>query len=144
MTMKKSYESFSNWMDYQKTLIYCGLEDMSASEMLTDLYGGQYGSDEENWRKEVALFLFYSVRSKLLIPKDDFGLLGDKSPNKIMERYANTFSGEDLLWMGVQFQATEKLEKILVSEDLLSWEKIKSSDANDRLKDLFFEGRIQI
>lgn len=120
-------KDFSLHLEYQKSLIYCALEDASASELLPGVEGGRYGSNPNAWKISVADFLSKAIQKKWLLVKDGLGYFSS-SPvaEDVVHIYCNAELSDKLLWMGVQFVATEKLIDQLKRENLLSWEALHS------------------
>jgi hypothetical protein len=106
---------------YQRSLVYVGLEDASASEFLNGLDGGRDGN-EIAWQREVARFIRLTLDAEFIQVKNDFGFFNDTNGSSAIEAvYLKTPPSEDLLWMGVQFTATKKLSDLLKSEGLATW-----------------------
>jgi len=125
---------------YQKTLVYLGLEDISAVFMLPEIGGGQDVNKNGLWTSAVADFLYANFLVGLIeISSGQELLQGNDAPELLRAVYLNS-SPQDRpeIWMGVQFAATKRLLDFLEFHNLLQWGAI-SEKVNQDFIDLIFD-----
>ena len=116
-------------IDYQRQLIFSGLDDFSPNAALPHVYGGQFGPSPDLWRHEVVAFLCVNVRGGLLemfYRRDilaDGGI--DQLKNILTAGDKESHFDVEIIWNALYFSATEKLDEILDRFELRSWEALK-------------------
>lgn len=124
---------------YQRTLIYIGLEDISAVFMLPDVAGGQGVNKNGFWVAAVARFLRLNLSCNFIEIAERGGLIGDEeSPRLIESIYLKSHPEERPdIWMGVQFSATKRLESLLIENNILRWEAMSDRVSGNFIDSIF-------
>ncbi|WP_133117894.1 hypothetical protein [Burkholderia ubonensis] len=115
-------------IDYQKQLIVSGLDDFSPNAALSQVLGGQFGSNSELWRQAVIEFLCINVRANLLECTNRKEISGDAGAILLRELLnfgdkKNNIDSE-IIWNVLYFSATQNLECMLNKFQLNSWDSL--------------------
>ncbi|BEP53036.1 hypothetical protein GmRootV118_02800 [Variovorax sp. V118] len=111
-------------LSYQRTLIYLGLEDISAVFMLPEIGGGQGVNEDGLWVTSVAIFLRINLNCGFIEIASGSELIENCDVPSLLESVYLKSSPESQpeIWMGIQFSATKKLNDLLRLNNLLRWE----------------------
>jgi hypothetical protein len=116
-------------IDYQKQLVVSGLDDFCPNAALPHLYGGQFGSTSDAWKRAVIDFLCINVRCGLIEATHRKELSTGGDVRRLKEILLNGDSDQlvdaDVLWNALYFNATSKLIQILERLNLRSWEAVQ-------------------
>lgn len=82
-------------------------------------------------------FIFRSTKGGYIEIFEDYGITNNFNAEALYELYKCPSLGNEDVWMGIQFNATPKLIKILQENNLLAWEKMHSIEENENLKRMF-------
>ena len=123
---------------YQKGLVFAALEDFSAVDVMGDIHGGQFGVSPDAWRNSVADFIYRNVAGGLLQIKSGLDIVPPEiSPTELHKLLLTTNPDDDtLLWMGLQFTATNDLVNLMRRIGLLDWNEYESELNNELIASL--------
>ncbi|MEJ8859979.1 hypothetical protein WKW79_35905 [Variovorax robiniae] len=115
-------------LEYQRSLIFAGLEVFAACDMLTDVHGGQFGENSFQWKIAVVEFLTDGITDGLIKISPSSASRSSLDDAKQLQ---DTFSQSDPnfdpeIWMGIQFTSTDKLKQLLARNDLMDWSCLKA------------------
>lgn len=125
-------------LEYQKSLIIAALDYFSPNDLLSGAFGGQFGESLSLWREAVVEFLRVNIESgfiefakadKSLLPVDQQEFLCKLSQSNPHENVE--------LWMAVRFESTERLDFLVASHGLLSWESLHKELDKDFVDSVF-------
>ncbi|MBY4712157.1 hypothetical protein LGN20_04010 [Burkholderia cepacia] len=125
-------------IDYQRQLIVSGIDDFSPNAALPHVFGGQFGSSPEKWRAAVVEFLCINVRVGLLECVNRKEMSGENG--EVLLRRLLSFGDKErsmdveLVWSILYFSSTPKMDGILQSLGLNSWDAL-----NQGVSRQFFE-----
>ncbi|WP_131723363.1 MULTISPECIES: hypothetical protein [Burkholderia] len=115
-------------IDCQKQLIVSGIDDFSPNAALPHVFGGQFGSSPEKWRAAVVEFLCINVRVGLLRCVNRKEISGEDS--EVLLRGLLNFGDKEkrvdaeMVWSILYFSSTPKMDGILQSLGLNSWDAL--------------------
>jgi hypothetical protein len=91
---------------YQRALIFTSMEDISAIDVLGEIAGGQFGSEQIKWRVEVANFLYRNLLGGFIKLKSVPGLAYQKSTHSELRELFLSKSPECSGWVSNSLQPT--------------------------------------
>ncbi|WP_155630630.1 hypothetical protein [Burkholderia cepacia] len=115
-------------IDCQKQLIVSGIDDFSPNAALPRVFGGQFGSSPEKWRAAVVEFLCINVRVGLLRCVNRKEISGEDG--EVLLRGLLNFGDKErgvdaeMVWSILYFSSTPKMDGILQSLGLNSWDAL--------------------
>lgn len=110
-------------MAYQKGLVFAALEDFSAVDVMGHICGGQFGATPHDWQKSVADFIYRNMAGGLIQIKNGYDIVPLGITPVDLHKLLLTTNPQDetVLWMGLQFTATQKLVELIRRVGLLDW-----------------------
>ncbi|SOZ09867.1 conserved protein of unknown function (plasmid) [Cupriavidus taiwanensis] len=140
-------KTFFDAIDYQRQLIFAGLEDFTPNSALPNVLGGQYGTNPVAWRQAVIDFICRNVAADLLeivsYPGKPTEMGAPRVRALLISGDESRGLDENIIWDAIYFTGTTKLKSRLKSFGLLSWDALnaeKSDDFIDFLVDSYTSG----
>ncbi|WP_215778829.1 hypothetical protein [Paludibacterium sp. B53371] len=124
----------------QKQLIFAVLDDFCHNGALSNVFGGQYGSNQEKWALAVIDFIYNAMGLDLIAPMQCLHEFEKLSTDEVMALLVrskadpNLERNEDLAWDILYLCGTEKLRLAAEKFDLAHWEAL-----NQPVNEQFFD-----
>lgn len=124
--------------EYQKSLIIAALDYFSPNDLLSNAFGGQFGQSLSLWKQSVVEFLRVNIECGFIeFAKADKSLL-PVSQQEFLCKLSQSNPHENVdLWMAVRFESTERLNLLVASHGLLSWESLHKALDEDFVDSAF-------
>lgn len=132
---------------FQRSLVFAALEDFSTVDVLGNIRGGQFGECPSAWEKQATEFIYLNLKAGLIQIKNAYDIV---PPDITAEGLRNLLASTNpevnvILWMGLQFTATDALVRLVDGAGLLGWGAINSELNTEFIQgiDLIYLGAIQ-
>jgi len=110
--------------DYQKALIYAGLDDFTPNAALSSTFGGLYGDQVERWKSVVIDFICRNMTCGLIEVSPVQTRCKKTAPQDIRE-LLDSVGLDDLetsvVWTATYFDGTKKLDELLDGLGVKDW-----------------------
>lgn len=130
-------------LGYQKTLIFAALDYFSASDVLPDTFGGQFGQESALWKESVIEFLRKNIAAGFIgvaSAEGNFNALSNSE--EILKILSQSNPNENSeIWMGIRFAGTEKLISLVSAHGILNWDSIRS-DLNIKFIEAIYQAYV--
>lgn len=132
-------------LEYQRTLVIASLDGVSGVGVIPRWCGGQDGKMRSQWKLAVAKFIFRNYAAGLIFFENpDLYHINDAAG--LYEAYKTIeIDGDNnslLLWYGVRFLSTKKLDGILERFELNKWEYLDIGLNKIFISELFLEYKL--
>lgn len=116
--------------DYQKALIYAGLDDFTPNAVLSSTFGGVYGNQVEQWKSVVIDFIYRNMTCGLLEVSPVQTKCKDATPQDVRTLLSSVDLDDiatSVIWVATYFDGTKKLDELLSSFCLKDWIHLNDS-----------------